>query len=268
MKKLKITAILFVLGASLALAQGPRGERPHEGMLTKHLERLDSIVDLTDDQKVKIEALNVSHKAKMKEARSSHDREAMKTLRQTHKAAIEAILTPAQRDTLKASKAAHRETMKEMKTELKKYKHENVVPTLKTKRTEFDNVLTEDEKATIAALKAEFKAVRKANKSAESPRGQKMDPEARKAMKAQMEAVLAPIVTAHKSELEQVESDLKPLRDTWKADTDAIKKKHVPTCDGDDCKGRKGKGHKKGKHLKSDQKDAMKYYRFLLMKFE
>ncbi len=280
MKKIKITALLIVLGAGLAFAQGPRGEHPRGDMMKNKIEHLDSIVDLTDDQKTKITALQTDLKVKMKEARSNQDRDAMKALRDKHKSDIEAILTPEQNEKLKAAKEAKRADMKEMRSELKKYKEEQVKPTMKLKREEFDQLLSEDEKTTISTLRAEMKEIR-ANKKAEGD-GKPMahDPEQRKLMKEKLEASLAPIVEAHKAELEKVEADLKPLRETWKADMNQIKESHGIACDStskkkcdkenckDACKGKKHKG-KKGNHNESRaDKATMKHYKFLLMKFE
>ncbi len=267
MKKLQTLALLFVLGTSLVLAQGPRGHKRGGGdMMKKHIERLDSIVDLTDDQKAKIEALNASMKTKMQETRESKDREAMKAIRDQHKKDIEAILTDDQVALLKASKDDRKENMKSMRSELKTYKKENIKPAMKLKRAEFDNELTDDEKATIASLRAEMKELKKSAK-AEGVKHKKMDPEKRKEHKAKLDEKLGPIVAAHKTELEKVESDLAPLRATWQADTKAIKEKYAKSCGGD-CKGKKGK-HKKGrKGKKGDTAESMKYYRFLLMKSE
>lgn len=272
MKKLKISALLIVLGAGLAFAQGPRGEHPKGDRMKHNIEKLDSIVDLTDDQKVKITALQEDLKVKMKEARSSQDREAMKTLHQKHKADIEAILTPEQIEKMKAAKEAHRADMKEMRGELKKYRDEQITPALKLKRAEFENTLTEEEKATITSLRTEFKGERANKDSAHRGSKHRMDLEQRKLRKEKIEANLGPIVTAHKAELDRIEADLKPLRETWEADMKQIKEKHKASCEGS-CKGHKGKG-KKGKghkgHKKGDHADksTMKQYKFLLMKFE
>jgi len=263
MKKIKITALLIVLGAGLAFAQGPRGEHPRGDMMKNKIEHLDSIVDLTEDKKTKNTALQTDLKVKMKEARSNQDRDAMKALRDKHNSDIEAILTPEQNEKLKAAKEAKRADMKEMRSELKKYKDEQIKPTLKLKREEFDKSLTEDEKATISALRTEMKAMR-ANKKTESDgKPQHRDPEQRKLMKEKLDASLAPIVEAHKAELEKVEADLQPLRDTWKADMEQIKEKHDAACKDKKCKGKKGK-HKRD-HA---DKGTMKYYKFLLMNFE
>ena len=268
MRKLRNTALLIVLGASIACAQGPRGHHPKGDMMKKQIERLDSIVDLTDDQKVEIQSLQDAMKIKMKDARETKDREAMKTLRKQHKADIEAVLTEEQKTLLKESREAHRAEMKEMREEVKKYKDENVKPTLKTKRATFDSELTEDEKNTIANLKTELKAQRKAHKDA-NKEGHKarMTKEERQALKEKMSTALDPIVAAHKTELEKVEADLKPLKATWEADIKEIKSKHNADCEGKCAKKGKQK-HKHHRATNSGSDSSMKYYKFLLMSFE
>jgi Spy/CpxP family protein refolding chaperone len=257
MNRLKITALLLVLGASLALAQ----HRDHHrgGMMKEKMARLDSVVTLTDAQKQEITELNKAFKAKMKEQRSSgeRDHEAMKAMRKEHRQQIEAVLTPDQLAKLEAFKAERKESRKAMHAEIKEYRKTNMKPALQQKRAEFDNVLTADEKATIDALRAELKGMK-----GEKGEGKRhMDSEKRKALKARMDAALKPIVEAHKAELEQVHTDLKPLRETWKADLQAIKAKY-------DMDHKQSKGKKMGKKGKGqgDRHQQMMAYRFLLMK--
>ncbi len=265
MKKLRNTALLIVLGASLAIAQGPRGQHHRGEMMKKHIERLDSIVDLTEEQESEIESLQEALKIKMKDARLNKDREAMKSLRKQHKTDIEAILTDEQIDILKKSREAHRAEIKEMHKALKAYKHEQIKPTLQTKRTEFDNNLSEEEKATITSLRKEVKAMRKAYK--ESGTKGKLSQDERKAKKEKMAAVLDPIIVAHKAELEAIEEDLAPLKATWEADIKEIKAEHTDGCEGK-C-ARRGMKHKKGRKAANNvDKTSFKYYRFLLMNIE
>ncbi len=255
MNKLKITALLLVLGASLALAQH-RGH--HRGGMMKHkMAQLDSVVSLTDAQKQEITEINQAFKTKMKEQRESgqRDHEAMKAMRKEHRQQIEAVLTPDQLTKLEAFKAERKESRKAMHSEIKEYRKTNMKPALQQKRAEFDNVLTEEEKATIEALRAELKGM-KGNKG-EGKR--KMDPEKRKALKEKMDVALRPIIEAHKAELEQVHTDLKPLRETWKADIKAIKAKY-------DMDHKQQKGKKMGKKGQGDRRQEMMAYRFLLMK--
>jgi hypothetical protein len=267
MKKTKITALLIVLGASLALAQGPRGKHHRGDMMKNHIAHMDSIVHLTDEQKTEITSLNDALKIEMKEARENEDREAMKTLRQQHKENIKSVLTPEQLELLKASKEAHRADMKEMRTEMKKYKKENIVPTLKLKRAEFDKNLTEEEKATISDLRIEMKDLRKEHKdSSHGPRA-KFNKEQRTMIKEKMQSSLDPIVLAHSSELTQIQTDLEPLKETWEADMTEIKEKHTSSCEGK-CNKKGGKHKKGGKDAHMKDKSSMKSYKFLMMKFE
>ncbi len=265
MKKLRNTALLIVLGASLAIAQGPREHHQHGDMMKKHIERLDSIVDLSDEQESQIQSLQEALKIKMKDARMNKDREAMKSLRKQHKADIEAILTDEQVEILKKSREAHRAEIKEMHEALKKYKNEQIKPTLKTKRAEFEINLTEDEKATIAALRTEVKTMRRAHK--ESGSKGKLSQDERKAKKEKIATTLDPIILAHKAELETIEEDLAPLQATWEADLNEIKAEHTDGCEGK-C-GHRNMKHRKGrKAAKNADKTSFKYYRFLLMNFE
>ena len=260
MIKLKLTAMLLVLGTSLALAQKhhPRGEH-HEAMMKNRIEHLDSLVDLSDDQKTKIEALQKSHRAEMKTLRKEQNREGMKELRKKHRSEIEAILTDDQKEVLKAEHAKQKENRKAMRDELKTYRQTNIKPALSAKRAAFDQQLTDEERATIESLRLELRDTRKEHIS-EGPR-HKMNPEDRKALKAKFEAELGPVVQAHKAELEAIEKDLEPLRETWEADTKAIKEKH-------DAKHPKHHKARRARKQGDSSKTSMKYYKFLLMKVE
>lgn len=260
MTKLKLTAIMLVLGTSLAFAQKhhPKGEQ-REAMMKDRMERLDSLVELTDDQKTQIETLQKALRAEMKALRKEENREGMKELRKKHKSEIDAILTEDQKEILKAERAKQKENRKAMRDELKTYRQTNIKPALSAKREAFDQQLTDEERATIESLRLELRETRKAHKS-EGHR-HKMDSEERKALKAKFEAELVPVVQAHKAELEAIEKDLEPLRETWEADTKAIKEKH----DAKHPKHHKARrAHKHG----DSSKASMKYYKFLLMKVE
>ncbi|MFT7591880.1 MAG: hypothetical protein ACI9UJ_001809, partial [bacterium] len=156
--------------------------------------------------------------------------------------------------------------MKEMRAEIKKYKNENVKPTLKTKRAEFDNNLSDEERETINTLRTELKEMRKGSKDDEAKR-HKRTKEERQELKLKLGAALNPIVTAHQTELTQMEADLAPLKATWEADITEIKSNHSGQCEGK-CAKKGGKRHRGHKATKQAGNASMQYYRFLLMKFE
>ncbi|MCB9262203.1 MAG: hypothetical protein H6607_07495 [Flavobacteriales bacterium] len=271
MKKLLIIGLMAALGAAQASAQrGTHGgkqleRRIHRQEMMQHkMAELDSVVSLTDVQKSQIEVLNADFKTKMKENKG--DREAMKTAAKEHRQAIKAILTPEQIEKLEAYKAAKKEDMKAMHQEMKTYRKTNIEPALKSKRAELDEVLTDAEKAKIDSLrsiyKSDFKEFGEHKRDSFSPEKRKEQMAEGKALheqrKADLDKELKPIIAAHKLEIEKIESDLKPLQDTWKADMQAIRAKHSA---GKDAHPKYGHGK-----MEKDSKVEMKRYHFLLMK--
>lgn len=236
--------------------------------MKNRINHMDSIVDLSDNQRAKIEEINTAYHKEMKTLRSSgeKDHDQMKALRKKHKEEVEAVLTSEQLEKLKAAKAEMRKKKEGVRQEVKAYRDANIKPVLQTKRAELEAVLSDDEKSKIAQLRAELGPKPERNGEGRNhQRGHgKFDPEKRKEMKAQLAAVLNPIIEAHRSELDKIESDLKPLQDTWKADIKQMKEKTNPNCtSGDKCgKKRPRKGDKKEGH------GLMKTYRFLLMEVD
>ena len=81
-------------GPGHAHMAGPRGA---EMRMDHQLERLDSLLNLTDEQEAQIRALNRQH------------REAIKKLNQEHKMAVKVLLTPEQQEIMKAQREAMRQ---------------------------------------------------------------------------------------------------------------------------------------------------------------
>ncbi len=112
----------------------------------------------------------------------------------------------------------------EMKKELRQYARMNIVPVMMKYRLEFENELNEDEKALIADLRQKRKTLIKAEilgiEDDESIEKQKV-------MIAEAKVLLKDIIVKHKSSLEKMALSLKPEREKWEADMDAIKAKYI-----------------------------------------
>jgi len=124
--RLLLTAVLVMAISVVSFAQrgqnGERGERPApEEMAKKQVERLTEVLELTEEQAKKIEAINLKYikegKAKKEALRKEkeEEREAMKAERkkvmEAHDAEIKAVLNEiqyAKYEGFKAAKKGHR----------------------------------------------------------------------------------------------------------------------------------------------------------------
>ncbi|MBI1307572.1 MAG: hypothetical protein GC181_13300 [Bacteroidetes bacterium] len=277
MKSLKSFALLLALGAAQAFAQGPgkphhfKGGPGHE----MNIQKLDSILKLTDDQKAKIEALHKEQRDKMKAARESGqkpDREEMMKAMKENREKFMNILTPEQKQILEKKREEQKEKMKAMQAEIKTYRDTRIKPTMENLRNDFDSKLSDQERAKVTEVRAKSTEMRegfkKENVKAESSapaeddihrghRAGRLTPDQHKQIKTYVDSELKPILDAHKADLDKVAEDLKPLRATWKADMKAIRDKYIEPdtaksncghCKKGDgkCEGGKGKGKGNG----------------------
>jgi uncharacterized membrane protein len=252
MKKL----IIITLGIALGIHVMAQHHRPQKDIVQK----LEEHVVLTSDQKAEIEKMQADFKA----FRASEDfqnmaREEKTQVMKDQRKKVMGILTEEQKTAFKSGMKAEREEMKVMRDELKTYKETNIKPVLTVKRTEFDGKLSAEEKAVIAEVRDEVKAIRpKGGKDMRRGKSQ-MSEEDRAKLKAAKEK-LKPIIQKHEAELKAIAEELKPQREKWKADIKAIKAKY----------GKEAlvKEEAKNKRTGNHKKKGLKQTRFLLMETE
>jgi len=228
--------ILLMLALFLGMSQAALAQEKHDRM--KHrTDRLDEKVNLTEEQKVKINELNQAFAEEMKAMRKEDKeemREEMHAKMKAHREQIKEILTEEQKDKLKAEREQDRASHKAMREEMKTYRKENIKPVMSEKRKEFESVLTDEEKKQIAEARIQIKAVKKdlkSDKQEKPARHRYGDRETRKATRDQIKSIvdtqIRPIVDAHKTELDMIDKDLEPKRKEWKEDMKAIRSKHM-----------------------------------------
>jgi hypothetical protein len=288
-KSLKMKRIIAVFGFAIAfifsqnlLAQhhhphhGPHGKRG-EGHL---VEMVKADLNLTAEQEAQLTTLEESFR---KERREMHlkmrenegmDREKMhehmKTVREANFQKVLDILNPEQQAILKAKKeemeakrlerrenrGTHRAEMKKMHEEIKAYKEQNVLPTLAVQRGKLEQVLSDEDKATIAELRpifAEVKEQREANMKNRKERKERPTPEMHEKMKAERKAakekmrphveVLQALVEKYDADIERLHQELETEHKTWKEDIKAINEKHKPANMEEGERMRRGKMH-------------------------
>jgi hypothetical protein len=293
MKKVQAFILFIVLGTIQALAQP--SERQHRDFSRDMIHHLDSIVTLTDDQKSSIEKLQIEFRANMRERHQNSDRpdrrKMMEMKKEQHHKIME-LLTPEQKELVKASKEGVKEEMKKMQAEIKTYRNEQIKPAIENLRSDFNEKLSDVEKAKIQEVNLKVKQMKKDLKVSKDslPEGEKsigemqknkdnlhhkgISKEAHKEIRDYVKTELQSILEIHSQDLDKVMEDLKPLKATWEADMKNIKTKYGMRVHGNKAHGDKGlrKEHKrrKGKmrhHHKRDstqQKSEVSKIRFLL----
>lgn len=141
----------------------------------------------------------------------------------------------------------------EMKKELRVYYRQNIIPLLTEKRLNFENELTDDEKATIEGIRTKRNGFRAEWQEGQIT-GEGMETKDMKDFMTESRKALQPILLNHKASLEKLEESIRPEREQWETDIDKIKAKYIT-----DYK------PKSDKIFKSKEKNAID---FLLMKGE
>jgi hypothetical protein len=137
-------------------------------------------------------------------------------------------LTPQQQQKFDSTIEARKKERQnpEMKKELKVYYRQNIIPVLLQKRRNFEDELTEDEKATIEDIRTKRNAFR-AEWLEGQITGEGMESKDMKDFMLESRKALQPILLNHKAELEKLEESIRPEREQWEADIDKIKAKYI-----------------------------------------
>ncbi len=267
MKKISLNC-LWAMAAVLCLtitstfAQGQhRSPRGKAG-----IEKMQSVIDLTDEQAAELETLQEEHRAAMQNVReqdfeSPEDRRAaMKDLMKGHKADVEALLTAeqiAQLEQHKAERETHRaerkEEMKAMHKALKAYHQENIHPVMLEQRAKLDEKISAADKATIDELRTVFAKAKeqmtemKAQYKGQGRRGEGAKEGFRALMKEQQDEkeTLRALVEKYKDDIKALHEEIEPQRQQWDEDIKAIKEEYLGDNPRHD-KQRKQRRHHKG----------------------
>ncbi|PCJ63175.1 MAG: hypothetical protein COA58_16425 [Bacteroidetes bacterium] len=205
MKGIKITVMMLII-CQAVIAQTKTAKE----VTTKRMERLDSKVDLTDDQESKISEIIFASATEMIALKKSgsFEREEMKELKKKERNLIKSQLTSKQLTTLKeANETRHLEHQKRKNDRMiQRNTRTETRDLILAKRHRFENLLSIDEKAIIEkarTLKPE-RIKGKKTKGALTPE-QKTE---RKEAHIQIRKLLKPVVKNHKKELDIIQSEM------------------------------------------------------------
>ncbi|MEL6865569.1 MAG: hypothetical protein AAFP19_14175, partial [Bacteroidota bacterium] len=158
----KYLALLF----ALAIFQTATAQQDQ----TRHSKNSLHALDLSPEQKEQIKAIkreNLQEQQALRQEQSDTYREELKALKQEEKEAIQALLTEkqkAQLDQIKAEQKEARQAKKakisEMTKALKAHHREKVRPVLLVQRAKLEEQLSEEDKASIAALRTKMKSMK------------------------------------------------------------------------------------------------------------
>ncbi|MFK7936570.1 MAG: hypothetical protein AB8G22_23855 [Saprospiraceae bacterium] len=272
LKNIVVISFVFIL---TFFAQDTLAQRGQRGNIVEHLKHH---IELTPEQETELTAITEKYNTRIKSLREdpSENREKIKQLRQAQRAEVNKVLTAEQEATLKEKRKGHhghrkgkgaQGDKKGLRTELKKYREENIKPVLAAQRVQLENKISGADRATLAELRVVFEQEKTARKSSHK-KGERPDREARDAQRDAFEmkyakeiATLKSLTQKYDTELENIRTAIQPQIEKWKKDTQAITQKYLS--ESEDRKGHhaKKKHHKSGAILKGEKAKS----RFLLM---
>lgn len=244
--------LTFLLGAMMSIntiAQDKNTRKHQKSIIDYKTE-----IGLNDTQITQIKTIQKEYLPKLKDARKSKDRAAIKLLNEERKSEIEQLLTSEQLEKWKAIKdkiKAERQNPELIK-ELREYQKQNIKPVILEKRMAFETELSSEGKLIIAELRAKREAFMKSAKGLSNEEKMMRG----KALKKEAMESLKPIIEKHKPSLEKINNELESYKIQWNNDMDVIKVKYI-------------KGYKPEKENKSKSKNKTQMaVRFLMMKTE
>ncbi len=263
MKKIKILGVLILLATIVTAQPGSKGANRKQ-----HIHMLDSMVDLSDEQKAEIQVIQKSYNGKMAEARKSGDHESLKGLHMSMQKEVHSVLNAEQKEKLRQHKMEKMANMKAMHEEIRQLNQERIRPVMSEKRKEFDQQLTDEEKAVIHRLR---KQMRTRKEQHETDSMMMFGPGERvHIMHHFPEEVmdeLQPIIDSHDTALQPIVAEIKTLHKQLQPEIREIKAKYMP--DGhqgmmNEHGKRKGMADKRGENMQRPKGNWMAAF-FLLM---
>jgi len=117
---LSVLAVFFIVPMSFA-QKGKEGKISNEVKKEKKLDRMDEELDLSDDQRKKIEAIHAKYKPKEEANKKEMEklREERKKIKDAKKSEMKAVLTPEQAKKMEELKKEHKKSKKKHQVEHK-----------------------------------------------------------------------------------------------------------------------------------------------------
>ncbi len=237
--KMRTFALLAMglLMSTIALAQ-----RGHRGAMRPGLplDRLEMIIDLTEEQKEQLAAVEATTKSQLNVLRDSTfessvvKREAVKAILEDTREQVETILTEEQKEQLQANREkrlARREMRKDttarrnLKQELDAYRNENIHPVMLAQRAKLEEILTAEDKAIIAQLRESRADKRENSKRQRSRRRAKAH---HRGGNEENRATIKSLLDKYKDDIQALMDEVKPQAELWKEDIQKILEKYRP----------------------------------------
>lgn len=306
-------SLALIFSQSIIAQEGHPHHRFHHKQQTTLIDMVKADLDLTEEQEQQLEELRkklqedrktlreelhsneemdraVMHK-KMKAQREAQFEQVMNILNEEQQAILKAKKEEVDKEMKqrRAKMGKRSENLKELRTEMKAYRENNIMPALSVQRSKLENTLSAEDKATIAELRPIFEEMKQRRENrfeGKMERKERPSPEMREKRKAEHQAkmeklkphheTLKALVDKYEADIDKLFAELDDEHEVWKKDMDAIHHKHMgekaenlerrhPRMRHNGThplhKGQRGKGHKKGK----DKAFHMRKAHFLLM---
>ncbi|MEL7220315.1 MAG: hypothetical protein AAGJ93_03285 [Bacteroidota bacterium] len=242
-QRILLVMICCFFASSWAIAQRG-GAKGNTSIMT---EETKTALNLTDEQRVEIEALQIETAEAMEAARQGRDRDAMKEAKQTERERLQEILNDDQMATLRSmrsenradrslemagekptrertrpagdervhpqkgentrSRDINREDRASLQAEIKAYRAENVTPIMTAQRQKLDVAMSADDRSRVAALRKELSASGNLENASENKE-------------------VVTLVNRYDEQISSLLMEVSANKLQWKADQDAIRAKY------------------------------------------
>lgn len=200
MKGIKITAMLLII-CQTVIAQ----QKTAEEVTKNRMDRLESVIELSEDQKSSIETVVFESSQKIIELKKSGsaDKEEIAAIKKAERAEVKKLLSESQIATLKEARKGMKAERKEAKAD--RAKRKEAKDALLVLRQDFDRVLSSEEKEAVE--KARALMPEKLNKEDRANLSEEEKAQ-RKTTKKEIANLLKPLIENHKSELDAIKADM------------------------------------------------------------
>ena len=242
-KVMAMAILLFGINILFAQGEGRHHQRVHRSSPLLMIDRIGSVVELTEPQQEELNVIKENYKTKLEDLKNQdfnnreEHREVMKGLLENLKEEVNNVLTLEQQSQLEEARQENRQKRKEwfesidheaMHEEIKTYNEMNIQPVMIEQRKKLDEVISEEDQELLATLRTTMMPLKKEGKEKLKGRRSKENKpeltEEQKENRAQLKGLIEKYSEDIKLLMEEIDDD----REVWESDIKAIRLKYLP----------------------------------------
>lgn len=271
MKKQNIFILLLcLLAANWMAAQDQTRTRHHpKGHKAVITEEMKTALQLTDEQRIQLEALEAETATSMEVIRQNKQelRSSRRGALKAHQTELGEILTEEQLTSLRSLRQAEHDRRRAqieaidheaLKAALKAYHEQHIAPVMSAQRQRLEETLSADDQASLAAIRAELEMARQKRENQQGL-SEENQPERRRRKAGKGSGLkhkrnrfrtrfpehyetLTAMVAKYDEQITSLLDAVEPQKEQWKVDKEAIRAKYIP----EDVSASKRRSHSAG----------------------